>query len=176
MKSVEKKEKEFIRMYDCYHQDIFRYCMIKTNDRALSIEITQEVFTRLWEHFFLKEKKIEREKALLYKIANNLIIDFHRKKKIILKDSILEFEKNSWKQYNNNPKDEWEQKIDGESAFSLLYKLPESMREVILLRYVHGLSVTEIAESMGKKSSTISVLLHRSLKKLREMLNEKKYE
>jgi RNA polymerase sigma-70 factor (ECF subfamily) len=65
-----------------------------------------------------------------------------------------------------------EDKIDGEKAITLLHKLPESMREIINLRFIHDFSITEIAKTLDIEAKTVSVYLHRGLKKLREILEE----
>ncbi|MCB0045860.1 MAG: RNA polymerase sigma factor [Caldilineaceae bacterium] len=51
-----------------------------------------------------------------------------------------------------------------------LMKLPESYREALLLRYHIGLSVSEVAESMGKTYKATESLLSRSRRQLRQIL------
>ena len=50
--------------------------------------------------------------------------------------------------------------------------LPEDRREVLLCKYVEGLSVCNIANRMGKTAKAIESLLSRSREQLRELLRE----
>lgn len=48
-------------------------------------------------------------------------------------------------------------------------ELPEEHREVILLAKFEGLSTHEISERLGKSRESVAVLLHRALKRFREI-------
>lgn len=48
--------------------------------------------------------------------------------------------------------------------------LPDAQQEVILLHYLEDLSMAEVGERMGRTSTAAAGLLHRGLKRLREML------
>lgn len=48
-------------------------------------------------------------------------------------------------------------------------QLPEEHREVILLAKFEGLSTNEISERLGKPRETVAVLLHRALKRFRQI-------
>ena len=49
--------------------------------------------------------------------------------------------------------------------------LPEDYRRVILLAKVEGLSTREVAKQLGKSAESVSLLLHRALKRFRELQN-----
>jgi len=49
-------------------------------------------------------------------------------------------------------------------------KLPEKFRNVIIMRFVAGLSAAQIAEKLGKRHGTIRVWLHRAYQILRKDL------
>ena len=55
---------------------------------------------------------------------------------------------------------------------SVLNKLEEPFREVILHRFVHQLSHDETARVMGLRTSHVRVLQYRALKKMRLLLKE----
>lgn len=54
-------------------------------------------------------------------------------------------------------------------ARDLLDELPESAREVILLRVVAGLSAEEVAAVLGSTAGAVRVAQHRAIKRLREL-------
>ena len=75
--------------------------------------------------------------AYLYTIAKNLCADFFRKRQA---DKLPE----------DYPTEEFSEKSDTKIAVrTTLEKLDERHREIILLRYLSGLSVNETAETMG---------------------------
>lgn len=160
---------QFMEYYEKYSDDIFRFCIAKTKNRSLSLDITQDTFMKFWE-YIIKGTDIENERPLLYRIANNLVIDSYRKKKDIL---VEDFSAGSYNDYlHDNQQERMENKIDGERAMMLLHKLPESIREIINLRFIHDFSITEIAKTIDKDPKTVSVYLHRGLKKLKEILKD----
>lgn len=50
--------------------------------------------------------------------------------------------------------------------------LSEAQREVVLLHYLEHLSMAEVGERIGRTSTAAAGLLHRGLKRLRELLQE----
>lgn len=64
--------------------------------------------------------------------------------------------------------------IRAESAkqlFDALHGLPETQAEAVRLRYLEGLSLSEIVDRMGKSETAVAGLLKRGLQKLRQSLN-----
>ncbi|MCI5051087.1 MAG: RNA polymerase sigma factor [Candidatus Pacebacteria bacterium] len=171
MKDLEKQQntEQFMEYYEKYSDDIFRFCMVKTKNREISLDITQDTFMKFWE-YIIKGTDIENERPLLYRIANNLVIDYYRKKKPVL---VEDFNDGSYQEHLTfDNQQNLEDRIDGEKAMTLLDQLPESIREIINLRFIHDFSITEIGKTVGKDPKTVSVYLHRGLKKLKEILND----
>jgi len=53
-----------------------------------------------------------------------------------------------------------------------LTRLPEAQRETIILHHLQGASLTKTAQTLGKTDAAVAGLLHRGLKKLRELMKE----
>jgi RNA polymerase sigma-70 factor (ECF subfamily) len=69
-----------------------------------------------------------------------------------------------------------EQAIKNEQLLRLaeaLPQLPEGQREAVVLHHLQGQSLASIAAHLGRSESATAGLLHRGLKKLRELLHEK---
>ncbi len=169
--NIKQYNDQFMEYYERYHNDIFRFCMIKTSDRSRSLEITQETFMRFWK-YIISGKDIKQERPLLYRIANNLIIDSYRKKKAILVENF------SLGKYENNISIDYSEKqeniLDGERIINILNELPDLNREIITLRFINDFSISEIAKTVKLDNKTVSVYLHRGIKQLRKLV--KKYE
>ena len=122
---------ELTKIYD----KIYRYCFYKVRNSAVAEDITQETFLK----YFAQNPKIKRgeDMAYLYTIAKNLCIDYFRKRQA---EELPE----------DYPAEEFSETSDTKIAVrAALEKLDERHREVILLRYLSGLSVNETAETMG---------------------------
>lgn len=158
----------FMEYHERYNDDIFRYCMVKTGHREHALDITQETFMKFWK-YLRKGTDIDNPRALLYRIARNLIIDGYRKKQDVLvehyHDDALQEE------LTHNPVQQMEDHIDGQYVISLLHNLPPLTQEIVTLRFLNHMSVSEIASVVKRKPTTVSVYLHRGLKKLSELIS-----
>ena len=121
------------------YDKIFRYCYLKTKDRYLAEDITQETFLRFWESKTYRDTG--KEIAYLYTIARNLCVDEFRRAPMEDIDAIEE------------KPDGYGEKSEGIAAdldiCNALDKLPEELREIIILRYINGLSSAEIGKMLG---------------------------
>lgn len=157
----------FLEAYDEYHDPIFRFCLIKVRNRDVALDITQDTFTKTWE-YLSGGKTVENMRAFLYQVARNLIIDNSRKKKSYSLDEILE----SGSDFGVDETERFENKIDGAQAINVLDMLKKKDRDVLIMRYVEDVPVPEIAEIMGERENTISVRMHRALKKAEKLIND----
>lgn len=57
-----------------------------------------------------------------------------------------------------------------DATWHLLRQLPLGQRTAIVLRFYEDMSISEIAETMGKPTGTVKSLIHRGLARLRETM------
>ncbi len=160
-------EKEFLQAYDLYADAIFRHCYFRINDRERAKELMQEVMIKAW--LYLREgKKIDNIRALLYKMANNIVIDEVRKKKSVSLDELKEegFEPED----KLDQEEEIEMQMEVEKVMACLPKMNPKYREIFVMRYVDQLSPKEIADIVGESENLVSVRLNRAIKQLRQLL------
>lgn len=71
------KKSEFKNIFDSYFDSIRNYIYYRCADENIASDIAQDVFMRVWE----KKDAIDTKniKALLYKIANDMVISEYRK-------------------------------------------------------------------------------------------------
>ncbi|MEA1929415.1 MAG: sigma-70 family RNA polymerase sigma factor [Patescibacteria group bacterium] len=158
------KEAEFLKAYEAYADAIFRRCFFKTSDRELAKDLTQQTFLRAWT-YWREGRDIENERALLYRIANNLIIDWYRQRKSESLDDLLE------KGFDPvAERESTEDKAEISWALQNLSRLKEEDQELITLRFVEDMSPKDIAALKGEKENNISVRIHRALGRLRKLI------
>ena len=168
MQRLKRDEQEFMRVYDEHSDGIFRYCFFRIFDRELAKDLTQEAFMKTWQAI-CDGKDIANIKAFVYKVARNLIIDNSRKKKEMSLDQLLE--KNM--DFGVDQHLRLESDIDGKILLSLLNELDIGYREVIVMRYVDGLTPQEIAEVLGDTPNAVSIRINRGINNFRKLLNDK---
>lgn len=161
----------FGQFYDIYVDRIYRFVYFKVSAREDVEDITSEVFLKLWQ-YLREENQIKNLNALVYNIARNLIVDYYRKKS--RKDIRLDESENQLVDTNSKRlQSQLQAKIEIHHLEKLLAKLKDEYREVIILRFVEEYSLREIAQIMEKTVGAVKVLLHRALKRLRQMQEEK---
>jgi len=155
----------FAELYDAYAERIHRFIFFKINDAVEVQDLTSETFLKFWQ-YVKAEKPIKNVNALLYTIARNLVIDHYRSRQ---------------RQYDQEvPIDQMEiadkrdylaehvQRSTLEQVAAGLKELKDEYREVIVLRFIDELSISEIAGIVGKSKGSVRVLLHRALKALKD--------
>jgi RNA polymerase sigma-70 factor (ECF subfamily) len=70
------------------------------------------------------------------------------------------------------PDDPWEELLDTSAAYSALARLPAPQRAALVLRYLDGLSVTEIADHLDRTVHGTETLLARARAALRKIYRE----
>ena len=62
---------------------------------------------------------------------------------------------------------------DSLAILAALRQLPESYRDVLILRFVEGLTGPEISAQAGMTEGSVRVKLHRGVEMLRDILRER---
>lgn len=161
---------KFIDLHTSQSDALFRYCFFRVSDRDMALDMTQEAFMKLWDVFVRDESEIKNARALLYKIASNMIIDWYRKKKAVSLDEALEYEQGE--EYLNladNSHEMMEIESDGKTALQHISKLEPIYQRVVYLRYVEDLSPKEIAEIVGLSVNVVSVRINRGIQELKKI-------
>ena len=154
---------QFERDYDQYADAIFRFLYYRLQNRERALELTQEIFARLYQ-YLAGGKTIEHTKAFLYKSAKNAFINEIRSKKESLS---LEDLMDSGFEIQYEAADAESLSMQRE-AVARVKELDEPYRSALVMRYVDDLPVREIAEILGERDNTVSVWIKRGLEKLRK--------
>jgi RNA polymerase sigma-70 factor, ECF subfamily len=157
----DKMQEKFLAVYEECSDGIFRYCLYRTFDKEVAADLTQEAFLRAWTAFSGKSE-ISNLKAFVYKIARNLIIDRARKKREMSLDALLE------KIEFASPENP-DTQVDARLLLDKLQELSDDQREVIIMRYIEGLTPAEIAEILEETPNAVSIRLNRALNRLKEI-------
>src|SRR3989338_8438418 len=168
---LKKKDPEaFAQVYDLYVTPIYRFIYFKVSTHQDAEDLTSEVFLRMWHYVIETEESIQNLKALLYKTARNLVIDFYRRRatrEFTMEDEAL---MNVEDDRQQSLLSKIETKAEMKNIELVLRKMKDEYREVIILKFIEELSISEIAKILDKSKGAVRVLLHRALKVVRDLL------
>lgn len=157
--------KAYGELYDEYFQRIHRYISFKIPHKEDVDEITSEVFLRGWE--YATASKVDNLNALLYRMARNLIADYYRSKKIT--GPIEEADTLENAQKGRSLEETVMIREEFRHILQKLKKLKEEYQDVLVMRFLDEMSISEIAEAIEKTPNATRVLLHRAKKALQEI-------
>ncbi|HBH45804.1 MAG: hypothetical protein A2445_02890 [Candidatus Jacksonbacteria bacterium RIFOXYC2_FULL_44_29] len=159
------QEEAYGRLYDRYFNDIYKFIYFKVSGRETAEDLAAEVFFRVWR-YLKQNKNIDNVRALLYKTARNLIIDYYRKDK---PTSLEEVDEQQLVISKASLVESVSRRDDHERLQAVILELKDEFREVIVLKYIQDLSHQEIAKILNKEVGAVRVLLHRAIKQLRSI-------
>jgi RNA polymerase sigma-70 factor, ECF subfamily len=157
-------------LYDRHQERIFRYVRSRVYDHQLAQDLTGEIFTRMVTSLHQYENSGYPFSAWLYRIARNLIIDHQRRGNHYMQVPIEEVYHVSAAGYE--PAAIVEKQLNVERVYQALDQIDETQREVIRLRFLAGLSLQEVANTLGKTVGAIKAQQYRGLVALRATLQQ----
>lgn len=164
-------EQRLTDAYDEWSDAIFRHCYFRMGNREVGKELMQEAFTKTWE-YLIAGNEVENMKAFLYRTANNLIVDYLRRKSKRTETSLEEMQEQSGFDIagDEDTKQRASRSFSEQQVTQILNKVDEPYRSTLIMRYIDELSPKEIAQSLGETANVISVRLNRGMKMLRSHL------
>jgi len=165
------KKRQFVKFYDQQAPKIYRFVYLKVSSPQDSEDLTSECFLKFWQDLANKKEKkekIDNHRALLYKIANNLVIDFYRKKS--RSEVSIDPENTVLAQIKDKTDLNKEITLNSDlvEVKKALNNINEEYQNIIIWRYLDDFSTKEIAQILGKPEGNIRVLTHRALKALKK--------
>jgi len=165
----------FDGLYLLYANRVFRYLMARVDDENLAEDITSQVFIRLLEKIGMyriaPKDNVAIFSAWLYRMTYNKMVDVLRKKK---RKRALNIDRIEALPSKQNLVAQVEDRFDFDMLMQKLKLLNEQQRQVILLRFIEGMSIAETAKIMQKSEGAIKALQHRSLENLRQFFGDLK--
>jgi RNA polymerase sigma-70 factor (ECF subfamily) len=157
-------------LYDAHHQAIFRYVWSRVSDQQLAEDLTGEIFTRMVISLPGYRPTAVPFRAWLYRIARNLVVDHHRSQNGRVPTSLDVVENLSGE--SGQPGPIVEQQLTQERIRAALANIDPAQKEVVILRFLAGLSLAEVAQTLDKTVPAVKSLQHRGLTSLRAFLEK----
>ncbi|MBI2409545.1 RNA polymerase sigma factor [Candidatus Kaiserbacteria bacterium] len=161
---------QFKQLYINEADSVFRFCYYRTSDREVAQDIAQDTFLRFWGALSRGGGRIRNERALLFAIARNNIIDWYRKKKAVSLDALIEESGAEGELFSDtSQKEKIEMDYEARSLIGKIRELDPLYQRIVYLRFVEDLRPREIATILGLSVNVVSVRLFRGLRQLRRL-------
>ncbi len=166
IKQVKNGDAEaFGKLYDQYAEVIFRYVYSHLENRLDAEDLTEEIFLRAWRALPKYDERGLPFSAFLFRIARNSLIDYYRQKKVV--SSLDDMDVQS---HESSPEEAVDINIENHDLRKTIAELREDYRNVLIFRFLSGLSPEETAQVMQRSVGAVRVLQHRALSALKDLL------
>ncbi|TLD69709.1 sigma-70 family RNA polymerase sigma factor [Phragmitibacter flavus] len=143
-------------------------CGILGGDEERARDVVQDTLLKL--HLADPDRVRENLKAWLYAVCRNRAFDVLRKEHRIRftdDDDHLDW----LDEWQPDPSEDASRDEMLEHVWAALEQLPQNQREVIRLKFQHGLSYKEISTVTSLSVTNVGFLLHTAIKRLRKLMN-----
>lgn len=159
----------FSAIYERYMDRIYNYVYYRTGNHHDAEDLTARVFLRAMNHLPRYTHRGLPLSAWLYRIAHNLVANWHRdqsRRRVVALDESIS---------RHSPAEAPESVATANQERAMLMqairRLPPERQHLIILKFVERLSNAEIGDTMGRSEGAIKSLYHRTLIALRQELD-----
>ena len=160
----------FSMLYERFVTRIYNYIFYRTGNPHEAEDLTARVFHRALHHISHYDNRGVPFSAWLYRIAHNLVANWHRdnsrRKEVPLED---------YTQYPHRslaPEASLVNSQEMEDLLKVIRCLPPDRQQLLILKFVEGMSNAEVAVIMMRSEGAIKSLYHRTLIALRDEMQK----
>jgi RNA polymerase sigma-70 factor (ECF subfamily) len=165
--AVNGNQAAFTQLYDLYFNRIYRYVYVRIRKQAEAEDLTQEVFIKALKAIGAYKIGKTPFAAWLFRIAHNQVIDYVRKYAKNMETSLDEAPPSIGAE---DPVAMIEQKFEIAELNAAMMKLSPAQQEVISLRFIAELPISDVARILGKREGTVKALQFNGTVSLRKLL------
>jgi len=158
----------FGEIYERYFNGVYKYIYYRVGDQVMAEDIAMDVFAKAMESIDGFAFRGVPFSAWLYRIASNLVVDHFRRQPtqatVSLEEKLVADVAQSSQLL--------EQEFSHLALRQALAELTDDQQQVVILKFVDGLSNLEVAQVLGKTEGAVKSLQHRALASLGRVLGE----
>ncbi len=158
------------QIYDQYASKLYSYVYHRTGNGSVAEDLTSDVFVRMLEAIQQDRAWKTSLQGWLYRIAHNLVVDHFRRSS---KRDGVELDER-WMAPDNDSMT-FEGLFHSNQLRLGMRFLTDEQQQVVILKFVEGLSNAEVAEILGKTEGAIKALQHRALTALRRVVGTERH-
>jgi RNA polymerase sigma-70 factor (ECF subfamily) len=161
-------------IYDRYMDTVFRFIYFRVGNRPLAEDLTADTFLRALKRIGSFTWQGRDLGAWLVTIARNLVADHFKSGRYRLEvttGDVLDADRED-RGPEGSPEVAVVDHITNVALLTAVRQLNPEQQECIVLRFLHGFSVAETAQAMGKNEGAIKALQYRAVRALHRLLPE----
>jgi RNA polymerase sigma-70 factor (ECF subfamily) len=166
LRAAEGDTEAFSFLYERYVMRIYNYIYYRTGNPYEAEDLTSRVFHRALGHIHHYSNRGVPFSAWLYRIAHNLVANWHRdnsrRNEVPLEDQA------NLPHRSEHPEHTLVDNQELEGLLRVIRRLPAERQQLLILKFVEGMSNAEIAQIMLRSEGAIKSLYHRTLITLRD--------
>jgi RNA polymerase sigma-70 factor (ECF subfamily) len=164
-RAIQGDHEAFGMLYEQYVERIFNYVYYRTGNQHDAEDLTAKVFYRAMRRIPQYQERGLPVSAWLYRIAHNLVANWHRDRgrrpEISLDEGFASIPK------SEHPEVTLLQLEEQDHLLKIIRNLPSERQQLIILKFVEHMSNAEIGQIMGRTEGAVKSLYHRTLLALR---------
>ncbi|MEN6434729.1 MAG: sigma-70 family RNA polymerase sigma factor, partial [Anaerolineaceae bacterium] len=146
------------RLYELYHQGIFRFLYYRTGSIPSAEDLTSEVFLRMVRSVSGFQPGAGSIEAWLYQIARRVLYDWYRNNSLHPEVQLAENHTDPLPL----PEDHAERKFDHSMLAQAIRFLSTDQQEVVILRFINGLNLQDTARAIQRSEDAVKGLQRRA--------------
>lgn len=166
----------FTKLFERYQHPLIRYIKrISSFSDDDAYEILQDVFIKIWKNVNNFDPSMKFS-SWVYRITHNETVSTWKKERKHINrkyEGKLDIEMITTEESLINTLN---REYDNHQIQTMLMKISQKYRDVIILRYWENRDYQEIAEILNKPAATIGTLLHRAKKEIQKIMTKQKFE
>ena len=164
-RAIQGDHEAFGMLYEQYVERIFNYVYYRTGNQHDAEDLTAKVFFRAMRRIPQYQERGLPVTAWLYRIAHNLVANWHRDRgrrpEISLDEGYASIP------HSEHPEVTLLQLEEQDHLLRIIRDLPPERQQLIILKFVEHMSNAEIGQIMGRTEGAVKSLYHRTLLALR---------
>jgi len=158
----------FGALYDHHSPAVYRFVYYRVGSRDLAEDLTSETFFRALRSIGNFRWQGRNFGAWLTTIARNLIADHYKSSRTRLEITTDDF--TGHERATSTPEDEVLQEVTTQLLRAALTRLPADQQECLVLRFLNGNSIQQVAEALGRSEGAVKQLQLRAVRNLAKQL------
>ncbi len=161
------QDKEAFRILIKEHgQTLLRFLHFKLPGREDAEDAYSSVCLQIWD--YLTRTEVKHFTGLMFTVARAVVANFYDQRSKHPQVGIDNEDGTEIPIRSRDSVAELQNRLDVQFLEERMRELNDNERQMIILRYLEGYRVKDMAKLLGTTENTISVTLHRAIKKLRE--------
>ncbi len=167
---LSRKRASVAALFETHFSRIARYIAVRIGDTVMAEDMASEVFVRALRSVENYKDTGAPMEAWVFRIASNLVVDYHRSRK--RQPTLVSLDEEHLIEDGSDLEGMIDRQLELEKLHRAMQYLSEAQREVLALRFTGEMTSEEVAGVMGKGPGAVRQMQSDAIKKLRQILTK----